>query len=70
MDLIALSKPQLNEVLKRVSGRGRDMARNNKQDYLDALYMRRDIPWEEYSEQSKGLLSLYEEALEDNDWDR
>jgi MoxR-like ATPase len=37
MDLIALSKPQLNEVLKRVSGRGRDMARNNKQDYLDAL---------------------------------
>lgn len=37
MDLQNLSKPQLNEVLKRVTGRGRDMARNNKQDYLDLL---------------------------------
>ena len=43
---------------------------DREQDYLDAMYMRRDIPWEEYSEQTKGLLQLYEEALEDNDWDR
>ena len=43
---------------------------DREQDYLDAMYMRRDIPWEEYSEQTKGLLQLYEEALEENDWDR
>jgi len=37
MELQHLSKPQLNEVLRRVTGRGRDMARNSKEDYLDAL---------------------------------
>lgn len=37
MELQHLSKPQLNEVLRRVTGKGRDMARNSKEDYLDAL---------------------------------
>ena len=54
MDLIALSKPQLNEVLKRVSGRGRDMARNNKNDYLAALA---DFPEEAVNEACIGLIS-------------
>lgn len=37
MEIQHLSKPQLNEVLRRVTGKGRDMARNSKEDYLDAL---------------------------------
>lgn len=37
MELNHLSKSQLNEVLRRLTGRGRDLARNSKGDILAAL---------------------------------
>ena len=42
---------------------------DREQDYLDAMYMRWDIPWEQYCAESKELLQLYEEALEENEWE-
>lgn len=35
--VLYLPKPQLNEVLRRVTGKGRDLARNSRQDILDAV---------------------------------
>lgn len=56
MELLSLSKPQLNEVLKRATGRGRDLARHNKSDYLALLG---DLPKPDViaAAQSIGLIS-------------
>jgi MoxR-like ATPase len=56
LELNHLSKSQLNEVLRRVTGKGRDMARNGKGDMIEAI---NTLPEEAVSGavQSMGLIS-------------